>query len=43
MQQQCVDLDKIREVIKKEIDKASEAQLRIMWILSKEVIKQERG
>ena len=39
MQQQCVDLDKIREVIRAEIDRASEAQLRILWILTKEVIK----
>lgn len=39
MQQASVDLDKIREVIKAEIDRASEAQLRILWILTKEVIK----
>jgi hypothetical protein len=39
MQQTSVDLDKIREVIKAEIDRASEAQLRILWILTKEVIK----
>jgi hypothetical protein len=31
MQQASVDLDKIREVIKAEIDRASEAQLRILW------------
>lgn len=39
MQQASVDLDKIREVIKAEIDRASEAQLRILWILTKEVTK----
>lgn len=39
MQQASVDLDKIREVIKAEIDRASESQLRILWILTKEVIK----
>ena len=39
MQQTSVDLDKIREVIKAEIDRASEAQLRILWILTKEVVK----